>query len=97
MITSIVAAVRKLLDMYNSSQESANIEVEIVFPVSADAVSINGSHHVGSSVAGLDNLTVVPGVSSGEGCSINGGCASCPYMKVGATFLFSSNLYFGAI
>jgi len=97
MITSIVAAVRELLDMYNSSQESANIEVEIVFPVSADAVSINGSHHVGSSVAGLDNLTVVPGVSSGEGCSINGGCASCPYMKVGATFLFSSNLYFGAI
>ena len=57
MITSIVAAVQELLDMYNSSQESANIEVEIVFPVSADAVSktsINGSHHVGSSVAGLD-------------------------------------------
>jgi len=85
MITSIVAAVQELLDMYNSSQERSNIEVEIVFPVSADAVSktpINGSHPVGSSVAGLDNLTVVPGVSSGEGCSINGGCASCPYMKM---------------
>jgi hypothetical protein len=31
-------------------------------------------------------------VSSGEGCSIHGGCASCPYMKVGATFLFVINI-----
>ncbi|KAL6644140.1 hypothetical protein ACP70R_018906 [Stipagrostis hirtigluma subsp. patula] len=85
MITSIVAAVRELFDLYNS-QERANIEVEIVFPVSSDAVSntsVKGSHQLGSSVAsGLDNLTVVPGVSSGEGCSIQGGCASCPYMKM---------------
>jgi quinolinate synthase len=89
MITSIVAAVQELFDLY-SSQERANIEVEIVFPVSSDAISktSNGSHHVGSSMAtDLDNLTIVPGVSSGEGCSIHGGCASCPYMKVGATFL----------
>ncbi|RCV18566.1 hypothetical protein SETIT_3G311400v2 [Setaria italica] len=86
MITSIVAAVRELFDLYSSSQEIANIEVEIVFPVSSDAVSktsTNGSHHLGSSVASdLDNLTVVPGVSSSEGCSIHGGCASCPYMKM---------------
>ncbi|CAL4907079.1 unnamed protein product [Urochloa decumbens] len=86
MITSIVAAVRELFDLYSSSQERANIEVEIVFPVSSDAVSktsINGSHHPGSSVArDFNNLNVVPGVSSGEGCSIHGGCASCPYMKM---------------
>lgn len=91
MITSIVAAVRELFDLYSSSLERANIEVEIVFPVSSDAVSktsINGSHHLGSSIASdLDNLTIVPGVNSGEGCSIHGGCASCPYMKVGATSL----------
>ncbi|XP_062201891.1 quinolinate synthase, chloroplastic-like [Phragmites australis] len=86
MITSIVAAVRELFDLYSSSLERANIEVEIVFPVSSDAVSktsINGSHHLGSSIASdLDNLTIVPGVNSGEGCSIHGGCASCPYMKM---------------
>ncbi|KAK3139695.1 hypothetical protein QOZ80_5AG0388140 [Eleusine coracana subsp. coracana] len=86
MITSIVAAVRELFDSYNSSQERANIEVEIVFPVSSDVVSktsIKGSHHLGSSRASdLENLTVVPGVTSSEGCSIHGGCASCPYMKM---------------
>ncbi|KAL6854298.1 hypothetical protein ACP4OV_019201 [Aristida adscensionis] len=86
MITSIVDAVRELFKSYNSSEEKANIEVEIVFPVSSDAVSktsIKGSHHLGASVgSGLDSLSIVPGVSSGEGCSIHGGCASCPYMKM---------------
>lgn len=92
MITSIVAAVRELFDSYEYSQESADIEVEIVFPVSSDAVSkasVSGSHQLGSSTANdLDKITVVPGVSSGEGCSIHGGCASCPYMKVGALLFF---------
>lgn len=27
-------------------------------------------------------LSVVPGPASGEGCSLEGGCASCPYMKM---------------
>ena len=27
-------------------------------------------------------LSVVPGPASGEGCSTEGGCASCPYMKM---------------
>lgn len=101
MITSIVASIRELFDLYSSSQDRANIEVEIVFPVSSDAVSktsTNGSHRLGSSVAsGLDNLTVIPGVSSGEGCSIHGGCASCPYMKVGGPFYLPIILYFSAI
>ena len=86
MITSIVAAVRKLFDSYESSKEGASIEVEIVFPVSPDAVSkrsVDGSHDFGSSVTNdLEQITIVPGVVSGEGCSIHGGCASCPYMKV---------------
>ncbi|KAL5206417.1 hypothetical protein ABZP36_034626 [Zizania latifolia] len=86
MITSIVASVRELFDSYRFSQQSANIEVEIVFPVSSDAVSntsISGSDHLDSLIAtDLDKLSVVPGVSSGEGCSIHGGCASCPYMKM---------------
>jgi len=27
-------------------------------------------------------LSVVPGPAAGEGCSLEGGCASCPYMKM---------------
>jgi len=55
MITSIVAAVRKLFNSYESSKEVTN---------------------------DLEQITIVPGVVSGEGCSIHGGCASCPYMKM---------------
>ena len=29
-----------------------------------------------------EGLSVVPGVAQGEGCSAEGGCASCPYMKM---------------
>ncbi|WOL01437.1 quinolinate synthase, chloroplastic-like [Canna indica] len=83
MVTSIVAAVRELLC---SRESKANIEVEIVFPVSSDSVSktsVDGSQDVNSSIASdLSKLVVVPGVVAGEGCSIHGGCASCPYMKM---------------
>ena len=27
-------------------------------------------------------VAVLPGVQRGEGCSIDGGCANCPYMKM---------------
>ena len=29
-----------------------------------------------------ESIQVVPGVPLGEGCSLTGGCASCPYMKM---------------
>ncbi|XP_062169342.1 quinolinate synthase, chloroplastic [Alnus glutinosa] len=77
MVTSIVAAVRNLL---GSGSPSAKIKVEIVFPVSSDSMTSTSSK---SSVKMGDIiLPVIPGVASGEGCSINGGCASCPYMKM---------------
>ncbi|XP_020107209.1 quinolinate synthase, chloroplastic-like isoform X1 [Ananas comosus] len=87
MITSIAAAVRDLLGSgASSSSGRAKIEVEIVFPVSSDSVtkaSPNGSHGSISTVASdLTKLAIVPGVATGEGCSIHGGCASCPYMKM---------------
>jgi quinolinate synthase len=47
--------------------------VEIIFPVSSEAVSATGSD---------DDLAVVPGVQGGEGCSTAGGCATCPFMKM---------------
>jgi quinolinate synthase len=64
MITSIVRAVRALID--------DRTEVEIVFPVAAEAVSQTGDR----------DLAIVPGVAGGEGCSTAGGCATCPYMKM---------------
>jgi len=73
MITAIVAAVRQLFKNSNSSGKS-RVTVEIVFPVSSQSISTTSSNDA--------NLLVVPGVSSGEGCSIHGGCASCPYMKM---------------
>jgi quinolinate synthase len=48
------------------------VEVEIVFPVAAEAIA--------STDDGI--LPVVPGVAGGEGCSVSGGCATCPYMKM---------------
>ena len=91
MVTSIVAAVRRLLEPTKSSSQGAKVIVEIVFPVSLDSIS-GTSTSLSSSVNSLDVgdiiLPVVPGVASGEGCSIHGGCASCPYMKVNLLFCF---------
>ncbi|XP_048443899.1 quinolinate synthase, chloroplastic-like [Pyrus x bretschneideri] len=81
MVTSIVAAVRSLLGSARSG--GAEINVEIVFPVSSDSVTASSSSPGLNSVKlGDVILPVIPGVSSGERCSINGSCASCPYMKM---------------
>ncbi len=52
--------------------QAAEIEVEIIFPVAAEAVASTGD----------EILPLVPGVPGGEGCSTAGGCATCPYMKM---------------
>ncbi|CAA7030855.1 unnamed protein product [Microthlaspi erraticum] len=77
MVTSIVAVIRSLV---GSSSANSKVKVEIVFPVSSDSMSKTE----GSSSVKLGDvaLPVVPGVASGEGCSLHGGCASCPYMKM---------------
>jgi len=68
MITSIVDGVQTLL----TQNQCDGIEVEIIFPVANEAVSMTPEHDLG----------IVPGVSGGEGCSAAGGCATCPYMKM---------------
>lgn len=78
MLTSIVAGVRELLGS-RALQNEAKVSVEIVFPVSSESITRTPD----SSSDDLRNLSVIPGVASGEGCSLHGGCASCPYMKVG--------------
>ncbi|XP_021286164.1 quinolinate synthase, chloroplastic [Herrania umbratica] len=84
MVTAIVAAVRSLLDS-SKSTSTAKINVEIVFPVSSDSMtktSTSSSPVLESVKMGDVILPVLPGVASGEGCSLHGGCASCPYMKM---------------
>lgn len=85
MVTSIVATVRSLLEAVKSSSQRAKVTVEIVFPVSSDSISKTNSSlssDLHSAKVGDIILPVVPGIASGEGCSIHGGCASCPYMKM---------------
>lgn len=68
MVTSIVKSIQDIIE----TAKSMNVETEIIFPVSSEAV------------AGTDDedITVVPGVAGGEGCSTAGGCATCPFMKM---------------
>ena len=74
MVTSIVRGVEKILK--DEDGREGGVEVEIIFPVAADAISQTGE---GGREGGLE---VVPGVQGGEGCSTAGGCATCPYMKM---------------
>lgn len=69
MVTSIVAAVRSLLEPAKSTSQGAKISVEIVFPVSSESISTTTSN-LESPKLGDIVLPVVPGVASGEGCSI---------------------------
>lgn len=81
MVTAIVGAVRKLLIDGRTKGKEGNVEVEIVFPVSSEAIAAVPSSN-SSPESSLSKLSIIPGVSSGEGCSVSGGCASCPYMKM---------------
>ena len=80
MLTSIVRKVQSMLEAAGRD----DIEVEIVFPVSVDAITTD-TQVVGADAQAVSlpgGLSVVPGPASGEGCSVEGGCASCPYMKM---------------
>jgi quinolinate synthase len=87
MITSIVRKVQALLQAAGRT----DVEVEVVFPVNPSAISTpaqqlspaSSSSAVGPSSSSLPlGLAVLPGPAAGEGCSLEGGCASCPYMKM---------------
>lgn len=68
MITPVVHELQRLV-------KGSKTAVEIVFPVSQDAISVTGE-------ARDTGLAVVPGVTGGEGCSSAGGCATCKFMKM---------------
>ncbi len=73
MVTSIVRSVQEKLKAQSATRQSPT-EIEIVFPVASEAMSIADG--------GTGPLATVPGVSGGEGCSTAGGCATCPFMKM---------------
>lgn len=81
MITSIVRKVQAML--LEACRE--DVEVEIVFPVNPQAITIQ-QQGSGGAAAPVElpgsNIAVLPGAAGGEGCSSEGGCASCPYMKM---------------
>jgi len=68
MVTSLVRRIQSSLER----DTLGRIEVEIVFPVAEESVTATGQ----------PDLPVIPGPMSGEGCSLEGGCATCPYMKM---------------
>lgn len=86
MITSIVRKVQALL----RAARRDDVEVEVVFPVNPRAVTtpqqqVSASGGGGQAAAVGDlagGLALLPGPAGGEGCSLEGGCASCPYMKM---------------
>jgi quinolinate synthase len=67
MVTSLVRRVRAAL----VPDVDGRVEVEIVFPVAEEALTVTSDRE----------LPIVPGPMAGEGCSVEGGCATCPYMK----------------
>ena len=89
MITGIVRKVQKIL----SAGPDIGLDVEVVFPVAPEAITTPsnssgaaaGAGRIGASAGQVElpsGLAVVPGPAGGEGCSAEGGCAACPYMKM---------------
>jgi quinolinate synthase len=68
LVTSLVHQVKQQLE----SRRASGAEVEVIFPVASEAIVVTSDRQ----------LPVVPGVASGDGCSLEGGCATCPYMKM---------------
>ncbi|MEZ4249668.1 MAG: quinolinate synthase NadA [Polyangiales bacterium] len=68
MITPIVRQVQSIL----AKHVGTRIACEIVFPVAAESMTKTDDA----------KLPIVPGPSGGEGCTVAGGCATCPYMKM---------------
>ena len=79
MITAIVRRVQEQL----REAGRRDLAVEVIFPVAPDAiVSERTASLNGGQVTLPGGLAMVPGAASGEGCSTDGGCASCPFMKM---------------
>jgi quinolinate synthase len=67
MVTAIVQHVQRAL-----RAARPGLAAEIIFPVASEAITQTDD----------PSLPIVPGAAGGEGCTVTGGCATCPYMKM---------------
>jgi len=76
LASGMIGEVQKYLKLNPSTSSGAKRSVEIIFPVAEEAVTAQAHHE--------DNLgfDLMPGASAGDGCSINGSCADCQFMKM---------------
>ena len=82
MVTAIVRAAKEKL-IAAKANGVVGVECGIVFPVSVDAITQVAEDESSGELGGaLGALRIIPGPAAGEGCSTDGGCASCPYMKM---------------
>ena len=79
MITSIV---RKVQQLMRDAGDRDDVEVEVIFPVASQSISTREQTLSGSKLELPGGISIVPGPASGEGCSLEGGCAACPYMRM---------------
>jgi quinolinate synthase len=79
MITSIV---RKVQQLMKEAGDRPDVQVEIVFPVASRAISTPQQTVSGTKLELPGGISMVPGPASGEGCSLERGCAACPYMRM---------------
>eukprot|EP00536_Pseudo-nitzschia_multiseries_P000799 jgi/Psemu1/179574/e_gw1.10.138.1 len=82
MVTSIVDKVQEILGKSFSNSKGRRVEAEIIFPVSSEAVMSVEDCDSTAIDSTNSELSIVPGVAGGEGCSTAGGCATCPFMKM---------------
>ena len=61
--------------------------------VSVDSITQVNSSSTGKIVSeAMSSLSIIPGPASGEGCGMDGGCASCPYMKMNSLAALTETL-----
>jgi quinolinate synthase len=68
----LVASLVHQLQRQLAAHRERDVSVEVIFPVASEAVFVSDDQR----------LPVIPGAASSEGCSLEGGCATCPYMKM---------------
>jgi len=75
LASGMIGEVQKYLKLNPSTSSGTKKSLEIIFPVAEEAIT--DTHH-------KDNLgfDLMPGASAGDGCSINGSCADCQFMKM---------------